>query len=338
MTRWAGLVLGGLVVTGALEGGCTLQSNDSSRYRDGIPQGAEVAVAVPRAAGSGTTGQAHATLRIENNGPSGLTPNGPTVGAGYAQFYELTRNISDGVDLGTAAVLGIVWLIVNQPPTSETAHQAVWGPWQGDGLSPVVWRFTASEVGDHEYDYELDGRPKASTSEADWRAVLQGHGFGKERPEHRSGWFLFDNDAEAALDPLRANGTGTVKVTYDLRTFPVTIAVAIKTNDGTGAWADVGVTHQADGSGEVDIQGLFDVETLKDGNLETVDLKSRWEHDGAGRSDVKITGGDVPPQDGTVLASECWSSDFTRSYYTDNIGYQPTVGDPSSCVFPQAQF
>jgi hypothetical protein len=333
MIRWAGLLVGGLMVASLAEGGCIVQ-DEAARYREGIPQGGEVALGVPRG-GGGTSGQAQTTLRIQNN-PSGGPTNTPP--GGYAQFYALTRDFADGVDLVTGFTLGVVWLIVNQQPTSVDGHHAVWGPGQGDALDPVVWRFVATEVGDHEYDYQLDARPKGSSLESDYRAVLMGHGFGKERAEHRTGWFLFDNDAHNALDPLRASGTGTVKVTFDLRSLPATIAVEIKPNDGTGAWMNLGVTHAQAGAGEVDIKGLFDVESVKDGKLETVSMKSRWQSDGAGRADVLITGGDVPASISMVQASECWSTSFARSYYGDNVGYEPTTGDPAACVFTQAQF
>jgi hypothetical protein len=48
-----------------------------------------------------------------------------------------------------------------------------------------------------------------------------------------------------------------------------------------------------------------------------------------------MSGGDLSS---TVLASQCWSSAFAQTYYTDTVNYQPTSGDPSTCAFAQAQF
>src|SRR5207248_268895 len=137
------------------------------------------------------------------------------------------------VDGGTLAILGVVELIVHSQPTSVSAHKAVWGPGNGNALDPMVWRMTVDEVGTEEYDYRLEARPKASTNESDFKAMLTGHGYGAGRPEHKSGWFQIDQDAYNAQDPLRAHDSGTVKVTFDGRAYPATIrAVVTHTQNG----------------------------------------------------------------------------------------------------------
>ena len=323
-------VVGGCAL-GASLSACTIKQDDASRFGQAIPKGQEVALAVPGSQASGSTAHssAHGGLTIAGNPPPGNN---------FAQWYVFTRNVSDGVDFGTIAILGIVDVIVHLPPTSVSAHQAVWGPGNGNALDPVVWRMTVNETGIEEYDYKLEGRPKASTSEGDYKAVLTGHGFGESRPEHKSGWFLLDQDASNALDPMRAHDSGTIKVTFDGRARSdtrVTIhAVATHTSDPQSF--DVNVTHNQDTSGAVDIKAHGDVEDIKDGRLEDVTLHSRWMTTGAGRADVDITGGDAPSAG--VIASECWSTAFARSYYTDSAGYRPTEGTASSCVLPQASF
>jgi hypothetical protein len=97
----------------------------------------------------------------------------------------------------------------------------------------------------------------------------------------------------------------------------------------------IAVTHNQDGSGEVDIVGLDDISTNKDGTLENVTIHSRWTNVGAGRADVQASGGELEQ---TVVASQCWSSTFAQTYYTDNVNDQPTTGDASSCAFTQASF
>src|SRR5262249_15118274 len=145
------------------------------------------------------------------------------------------------------------------------------------------------------------------------------------------GWFQIDNEAFRSLDAQRGTSTGSVKVTFDARAFPITIEANVKTGDAAGSWFDVRVTHQHDGSGDVVVTALGDVDDPKDGTDENGDLNSRWDATGAGRADVRISGGNVPSTT-TVLASECWSDAFARTYYTDNVSYRPTTGDASSCV------
>jgi hypothetical protein len=309
---------------------CTLKQDDAARFGQAIPKGQEVALSVPGSQAAGTT--THASARRGG----GITIAGNPPGAGsFAEWYVFTRDVSDGVDVGTLLILGVVDIIAHTTPTSVSAHQAVWGPGNGNALDPVVWRMTVTESGSEEYDYKLEGRPKASTSESDFKAVLTGHGFGEARPEHKSGWFSIDQDASNALDPLRAHDSGTIKVTFDGRAYPIAIR-AVVTHTADAQSFDVSVTHNQDTSGAVDIHAHGDVEIAKDGRLENVVLHSRWTTTGAGRADVKIIGGDAPSVG--ILASECWSTSFARSYYADDAGYRPSEGSASSCVLPVATF
>jgi hypothetical protein len=317
--RTMGTVCGACLLA-ALPLGCVVGADKSpDKFREPIPASSEIALGVPGATSPAKTTQA-------TSAPAAAAP-------AYAKYYQFTRDVTDSVDSVTAWILGSVWVVVHLPPTTVEDHKATWGP-GGDALSPVVWRLTVTEVADHEFDYELDGRPKAATSEAAFLPVLEGHGYGKAHAEHRNGWFSVDNDAARSLDPARNHDSGTAKVTYHLSSWPAAIAVSLKPTLEPN-WADIGVAHQSDGSGSIDISAYGDIEDVKDGNLEDIVLHSRWAATGAGRADVQISGGDMPQ---LVKASECWSTSFFRSYYTDNVGYGPTEGDPSACVFSQAQF
>jgi hypothetical protein len=324
------MMLGAIAAMGIGSQGCTLKTQDSSRFAEPIPQGSDVALGVPGSPSAvGTTAASASELHID-----GYPNSGGAVGGDYAFWYAFTRNVTDGVDLGTASILGTISLVVQLPATSTTANEAVWGP-GGDALDPAVWRLTVDEVATDEYDYHLDARPKASTSESDYRALLTGHGYGDASPSHRSGWFQIDQDAYNALEPLRAHDSGTVKVTYDLRAFPKTIEADVK-HTADAAWFDFVVTHDADGSGAVSANANGDISTPPDGTYETITLESRYDSTGAGRADVEVTGGDLGTQ--TVDSSECWGTTFAESYYTDDASWRPTSGDVAACVFPHAAF
>jgi hypothetical protein len=302
--------------------GCMIKTeDDASRFRQAIPASSDVKLSIPKEGATSTTASFH-------------TKGGDSPTA-YAKYYRFTRDMADAVDWGTAEILGLVWIIVHSPPTHVTAKQAVWGPGNGNALDPVVWRMTVTEVGDDEYDYVLAGRPKASTSEADFRPILTGHGWGEKHPMHRKGTFAWDNDAYRSLDAARAKDDGNVKVDFDLRTYPATIVAEAHTPKDEKGWFKVGVTHEKNGGGAVDISALGDVDDSKATKLENVTLHSRWNETGAGRADVEITGGDAPS---TIDASECWSSSFFRVYYKDTISFEPASGDESSCAFESATF
>ena len=308
--------------------GCVLQ-NAADKYREPIPGSeAYLAVAGSSVHGTGATQGARSSggLRLQDNGGGGSN----------AWMYTFTRDVSDGVDFGTAVILGTIVAITDYPPTTIDAHSATWGPGSGDALDPVTWKLVVTEVATNEFDYEVDGRPHLSQSDADWKAVLTGHGWGKTSPNYKSGWFQIDNDAFHALDPSRGTSNGTVKVTFDGRQTPSTIDAHVQTSDGSGQWFDVAVTHEAGGAGEVYVTALTDISSNKDGKLENVAMYSRWDTSGAGRGDLEFSGGDLGSK--TAQASECWSDAFAETYYTDNVNYKPTSGDAASCVFKTAQY
>jgi len=302
---------------------------DASKFRDPIPQQGDAALAIAGTQVAGTTGTQSAAAGSDIH-LAGLGGGG----ADYASFYEFTRQITDGVDNGTFQIISVVAAVTSYPPSSVNDTAAVWGP-GGDALDPVNWRVTVTQVATGEFDYEVDGRPHGDTNDADFQAIVTGHGYGKSHPSYRSGTLTVYGSVLQALDPSESNG-GTAKITYDARTYPRTVTADITTSDGSGQWYDASVTHGADGSGELQLTALADTATPADGKNESVDENSRWDATGAGRADVKLTGGDYGST--VVLVSQCWSATFAQSYYTDNVNYQPTTGDAASCVFAQAQF
>ena len=320
--------LGGAAALAMLAQACA-PAPDASKFRDPIPQQGDAALAI---AGSQVGGVGGATTGVGSSiHVSGASGSG---GSDYASFYEFTRQINDGVDSTTFGIIADISAVTAYPPTTVDDTHAVWGP-GGDALDPVNWRVTVTQIADGEFDYEVDGRPHGSTNDADFKAIVSGHGYGKTHPSYRSGTLTVYGDVLQALDPSESNG-GTAAITYDARNWPRTVVADVTTSDGTGQWYDASVGHQSDGGGELVLTALSDVNTPKDGVNESVDENSRWDSTGAGRADIKMSGGDFGST--TVMASQCWSSSFAQSYYTDNVNYQPTAGSASACVFAQAQF
>ena len=91
-------------------------------------------------------------------GAGGRKPEPRRCAAGVSDFYLVTRKVSAGVNGAGALVLGLVKFVVSHPPTTVTADSAVWGPWPGGALDPLVYKVTVKRVGDHKYDYTFDGR------------------------------------------------------------------------------------------------------------------------------------------------------------------------------------
>lgn len=303
--------------------GCAVQSGDPDEFRDAIPKGESVTVGGPE--GSNTAAAPLETARL----------------AEVAHFYKFTRGLRDGVNAITGVVLGGLWLIVHTEPTTIEADEAIWGPYT-DALDPVSWRLRVTRVAEGEYDYALEGRPKASDDDADYQAALSGHGFGRAHSSHGQGGFRIDVDVLRELDPVKHDGeSGVVTITHDLpsnitrnpRALPRVITADV-TKTGSDERFTVTSTANEDGTGSLSVvaKGNIDDDPLKPA-LEDVSIDSRWRETGAGRSDIEFSGGDVPADVSPVTAVECWGTDFARVYYKDSVDFSPQEGDPAACAF-----
>ncbi|MET0790233.1 MAG: hypothetical protein ABW061_01815 [Polyangiaceae bacterium] len=310
--------------------GCTLQKNDDAgEFREAVPESQAVAVSGPDGNGSSSTASEGPSRRTLAAGAS--TP--------YAKWYGFTREMRDGVNSITGAVLGGVWLVVQTTPSQVSADSATWGPWE-DQLAPASYRVRVTRVATDEYDYVLEGHAKASTVDTDYRAVLSGHGYGKLHEKHGQGSFTIDLDVAKALDPFKhQNDSGKVTVDHALpRDFsenfgalPRTITAAVL--PAGEANYTVESAAKADHTGTIHVTAHVDIDDAKNTALEDVVIDSRWAASGAGQADIEIAGGDVPASISMVHALECWGTDFTQSYYKDSAGFAETQGDVSACVY-----
>jgi hypothetical protein len=309
---------------------CTLEKRDDvSEYRQAIPQREAVVVDGPESA----QGDSSST-----SGSSGLLAEAPAAGS-WAEWYAWTRGVRDGVNVITAAVLGSVHYIVNTEPTEITEDTATWGP-HTDALEPVTWRFRAVRVADHEYDYFLEGRPKTSTDESDYRIVLSGNGFSERHDRHGDGVFEIDLDVARELDPLKhQDDSGAIKITYDLprdidtRLGALPRFITADIRPAGEQWLTVTSSAFEDNTGSLDTNAYVDIDETKMTAPEDVKIVSRWQADGAGRADITIAGGDLPDTIELVEAVECWGTDFSRVYYDDTVDFAPTEGDPTACAY-----
>ncbi|HEY2410325.1 MAG TPA: hypothetical protein VGI10_30175 [Polyangiaceae bacterium] len=318
--------------------GCALKHEDpADEYREAVPSAQSVNIDGPGSA-NGTSSTAALSSAPQAH-TLGSAPPGTPDPSGYAKWYGFTRDERDGVNSITLAILGGVSLIVHSEPTSTTSDSATWGPYT-DALDPASYRLRVQRVAPGEYDYVLEGRPKASSSDADYQTVLSGKGYGRNDARHGQGAFTVDLDAARALDPYKhPNDSGSVAFEYqlpaniddDLTALPRTISATV-VPQGESHYA---IESQAnvDHTGSLHVTAHADIDASKTTALEDVQVESRYRADGAGRADITISGGDVPATIGTVTASECWGSDFMRSYYTDSANIEPSAGDAAACVY-----
>jgi hypothetical protein len=288
---------------------------------------------------SGTASEAELASAVPD--PQGMTVNLPG-GNGSAQlvqvgttssFYVVTRVTTDRVNGHVAFALGVLWAIVHTPPTSIQGNVGTWGPFTPT-LSPVTYRLVVTRIAQGQFTYHLDGRPKSSTAESDFRAIVTGAADPSTPIGHGTGSFTLDLTAANALDPIATRNGGTIAVAYDLSQNPKSLTVhfagVADGMDGQPATADYAYSHADNDDGTF----KFTVDANLAGTaarLENGSFTSRWNASGAGRGDVTFSGGDAPA--GGASAVQCWDSNFKVVYY---MGPELTEGNASSCAYASA--
>ena len=292
-------------------------------FRNGFPKADEVALKVP----GGASQQPLSGSSTRRDGLEG----------DVSMFYVFTRGVSVLVNGGVGLTLALVGNIVEYPPTTLTQDQAVWGP-HTDALSPNTWRFTVTRTAPNEYAYALEGKAKTEADSA-YRVVLSG---AHVHTGHKlgTGTFLVDFDAAQTL-PEHGREVGRVQVEYGRPSAASTTVVDAHFDDvrdeDTGALVDASYRYREypGNGGALEFQLNKDVVTSGPA-LEVVTVKSRWQQSGAGRSDARVSGGDVPGQSATL--NECWDSGFRSRYAA--ASFDPTLGwgAEAACAFATAEY
>ncbi len=245
-----------------------------------------------------------------------------------AQYYVITHDATTMFNGGAASVLVLIHTIVQQPVSSVNGNVYTWGP-GSQPLDPANYRLDVTANADGTFDYVLSGQNK-STANSPFLALITGHANPTPGPDLGNGTFLLDFDASAKVDPIdNGSNSGQIDANYDLAAR--TLGLRIMTTDASGSPVDAEYANAqaADSSGDMSFSAQAD---LGGGPaLENLVLRSRWEPTGAGRSDARISGGDLGATD--AQASQCWDTLFREVYYTDNVNFLPTDGDPTQCAY-----
>jgi hypothetical protein len=318
--------------------------DDGNDFRDGVPYQEDVALAFPGAAAPAATGALVAA--------GGATVVRAALLGDQSEFYQLTRAITVSVNSGTAAVLALVKAITDYPPTSVAADVAVWGPYTAP-LSANTWRLTVNRdpTAKGQFQYVFEAKPRIAGDTA-YVTVLSGHHVVANPAVHRAanapsyghGDFVLDWDAAATLPEHDANvGKGSFTYTRETPTSEVGITVLftnVMDND-TGMLIDASYAYtETPGMG-----GTFQFSQDKDivtttAALETLTVRSRWLETGAGRSDVKIAGGDLGTAEATL--NECWGTGdtgFLSVFETNSFGDATKMwGAETACAFTPAMY
>jgi hypothetical protein len=245
-----------------------------------------------------------------------------------AQYYVITHDATTAFNGGAAWVLVLIHSIVQLPVTSVNGNVYTWGP-GSQPLDPAQYRLDVTANADGTYDYVLSGQSK-TTPNAPFLSVITGHADPTPGPDLGNGNFTLNFDNSALVDPIdNGSNNGEIVADYDLTARTLGLHITGKDASGSPVDANYSYASAADQSGDMSFSASAD---LGGGPaLENLVLRSRWEATGSGRSDARISGGDLGSAD--AQASQCWDTSFREVYYTDNVNFLPTDGDPTQCAY-----
>jgi hypothetical protein len=255
-------------------------------------------------------------------------------GAGEPSDYAtLTHDVIADLNGGIEDVIGLVELITTFPATwSGRDDEALWGPWEDDGTSGQLWVHGTKAEG---YTWAIEIRP--THDKGDWTPVLAGQVDSGATKDASTGRFAIDFTAIASAEAGDGE-LGALTTEYALRPdgAEATIALGEFSDDGSvPADGAVHYDHTKGQGGLMDLALEADVNDPANGTLEVVIVRSRWIGDGQGRADAYLTGGDLGEL--TYTETDCWDSTQTTVFFENNFELL-TSGDPSSCVFADAQY
>lgn len=299
--------------------GCGLFGQQAS-FKDGVPSSDVVKLTVPERSGQPLSGEGTRKDGLEGE---------------QADLYKLTRAVTVTVNGGTVAVLGLIALITNEEPTTASKDSATWGPYT-DSLSPNTWRLVVNRVAQDQYNYSLEGRGKNEPDSA-FRAVLTGNHkhMGKNLGK---GTFLIDWDVAKTLPEHDAN-VGKADFTYSRETTSAEASIEVAFHQvldkDTGKLVDANYLYKKRPNSGGNFEFTIKKDMVVGVALESASINSRWSEDGAGRSDVKVKGGDLATE---ATASECWDQNFLSRFL--ELSYDPSknYGSNSACAFQSAQY
>ena len=306
-------------------------------------------------------------LRLAVPGKGDVTLNVPgaddegqalRVGA-TSELYVTTADLARGINGGVGLVFDLSERIINLPPTDTDGDTyAVWGPSEPRGLERNAFRFTVNKIDEAQFDYRLEARAKDATEESDFVIVWEGTSFpagdgrGHGTLDIHWGALRSIDDSSCLI--------GDLAVDYATDESPRRLDVAfIEAADGcrdeTPTTANYHYEENDDASGLLDYafqKNLHD--TAEDKPLEEVfTVRSRWLADGQGRSDVQLSGGEIPGDLSTNIPDttattadivECWDASFNVVHTdTSPTELEPHLGhaeegDAALCAFTDASF
>jgi hypothetical protein len=324
----------------AVGAGCGLGDDE---YQNAPPTSRQVTIPVP-----GANGKTSASSEGGGHIDSALL--GTT-----SEYYQFTYAVSATVNVVTIALVDLVHHIAEQKPSSSGMNSRTWGPYTPGGLDPLTYRQVVTKLADKHFTFSIEARLKSESSDAAFVALLDGEITKGKDPDTGKGTMTlhFDNRRKLLPDTCEQ---GTIAFAFD-NTQPLAVNDVMfhqfananpmnklcKSETPTDAMYHYDQT--SDGAGDFVFSFAANIHKDTDNKplSETVSIRSRWLASGAGRSDFKLSGGEVQTDLMTaglmqtfVSASQCWDASYQTIYETSapsQLHLIATAGDPMKCAF-----
>ncbi len=272
-----------------------------------------------------------------------------------ADLYKQSVAIATGVNGGVLWVFDVIDAILKQPPTTADDTTAVWGPTEPRGLDRLSIQFTVVKLADDDFSYKLEARKKGDAG--DFTEIFSGEAHPGSEPNRGTGTLTYHLGSLRSLDDSQCL-EGDIDVQYDAASDPRTLDVTFHAfddacNDPHPTDAHYTYVENSDKSGSMDFAFQANLHKPEENKPleEVMSVRTRWLATGAGRSDVQVSGGEIPGDlaaNGidatTVEIAECWDDTFNLVYADTNpdelephLGHENT-GDASQCAFADASF
>jgi hypothetical protein len=255
----------------------------------------------------------------------------------WSDWYLFTASTTENINTMIGAVLFWVDTITTDyRPTyvDRDTNQAEWGPWATalDPVETLLWVTYDPDADGHSWGF--DQWPRDADRDAAI-SVISGEIDSGATREISTGRFDVDFTAINELDPTEP-ATGLFSVDYDIHADGVSATASFVDFGPEHLDAEYAYDQTFQGDGFMDLVIHSDVNPESGTGLEeTWFTRSRWHADGSGRTDIRVTDGDLGGESATI--SECWSASFEAVYYTESLS-GTEEGDPALCAFDSPDY
>lgn len=298
-------------------------------FKDSMPTADTTKVELPKgSSGQGGLLTAEQALQGEGSGMFGLTLAATLI-----------------VNGTTLWVLGGLGAVVSQEPSSVNGDTATFGP-HTPALSPTTWLLTVQRKGNNVFAYTLDAKPKESPDSAYVNVLAGEHTVaisaeGRPMRGFGEGHFTvqWEHMTRLSNQPIR-KGTAEFRYSRNSPTDEVTVDVDFEEFVGTATTPTTALYRYAQvpgGKGSFQFGVDTNVHWFDPSRSapERLSIKSRWMESGEGRSDVRLSGGDlIAPE----TLNECWDSRFRSTYLDRTDSLEGWGTESQNCAFKTAEY